>query len=651
MEKRSDDVPRFRPRIGGRRGQVPYQRAPRFIRSVLARARLRFVRVAGIGRAPIARKVGSRRAADVARPSTSARRCVIKARVVRLTDGGIAAARLHLAYIERDGVERDGSPGRLYGEAESVDRDVLAKPIRGERHQFRFIVSPEDDVDLTSFTRELMAAVERDLSVRLRWGAVNHHDTDNPHAHVVVRGVDAAGRQVRIDREYISNWMRWQAQHILTAELGPRLAHDVERQLDREVGQERLTSLDHRLARALGPDQSTDLRRLAAVSGPSIRRRLVGRLQALETLQLASRTGAGAWQLVANWQEALRDLGERGDIIKRIHRVLGEGGDPARYRIFDGAAERPAAEGVVRRKGLHDELRGDAFAIVETPRGEAAYVRLDAAAAASLVEGSIVSAGVERQSWAKPMDRVLAQVARESGGVYDSAAHLDALRRRPLVVAGKSVRPEDVVEANVRRLSRLERYRLVAPAGVGRWTVPADLLETLASREFTHPQRAVRVKPLGPAVGVQITARYACWLDEQDPAAPRAPYGFGATLDGALEDRVRFVRDLGIPTEPRERRLLALGRLERLDVARRLAAARGARAVEDPLPSMRGRLLAAGRSAAGADLACVHDEAGKRLVVIALPPDVRRLLGQPVTLERDAAGRVVVRSDGLKRGG
>jgi type IV secretory pathway VirD2 relaxase len=93
-----------------------------------------------------------------------------------------------------------------------------------------------------------MAAVEHDLSVRLQWGAVNHHDTDNPHAHVVVRGVDMAGRQVRIDRAYISNWMRWQAQHILTADLGPRLAFDVERQLDREVGQERLTSLDHRLA-------------------------------------------------------------------------------------------------------------------------------------------------------------------------------------------------------------------------------------------------------------------------------------------------------------------------------------------------------------------------------------------------------------------
>jgi type IV secretory pathway VirD2 relaxase len=618
---------------------------------VLARARLRFVRVARIGRAPVARQGGSRRAADVARPSTSARRCVVKARVVRLTDGGIAAARLHLAYIERDGVERDGSPGRLYGAAETVERDALAETLAGERHQFRFIVSPEDDVDLTSFTRQLMAAVERDLSVRLRWGAVNHHDTDNPHAHVVVRGVDAAGRQVRIDREYISNWMRWQAQHILTSELGPRLAHDVERQLDREVAQERLTSLDHRLARALAPDQSTDLRRLAAVSGPSIRRRLVGRLQALEAMQLAARKGKGAWQLAANWQEALRDLGERGDIIKRIHRALGDGGDPARYRVFDGAAERPPLEGVVRRKGLHDELRGDVFAIVETPRGDAAYVRLDAPAAASVVEGSIVNVAVERQSWAKPMDRVLVQVAREGGGVYDPAAHLDALRRRPLVVAGKSVRPEDVVEANVRRLSRLERYRLVSPIGGGRWRVPPDLLETLASREGTHPRRTVRVRAVGPSVSGQIAARHSCWLDDQDPSAPRAPYGFGAALGAALEERARFLRGLGIPAEPSEPRALGLARLERFDVARRLATARGATAVADPPTVMRGRLLAAGRTVAGVELACVHDEAGKRLVVISLPPDGRLLLGQTVTLERDTAGRVVVRRDGLRRGG
>jgi type IV secretory pathway VirD2 relaxase len=44
-----------------------------------------------------------------------------------------------------------------------------------------------------------MRQVEKDLAVRLRWGAVNHYNTDNPHVHIVVRGVDQAGHEVWID--------------------------------------------------------------------------------------------------------------------------------------------------------------------------------------------------------------------------------------------------------------------------------------------------------------------------------------------------------------------------------------------------------------------------------------------------------------------
>ena len=74
-----------------------------------------------------------------------------------------------------------------------------------------------------------MARVEKDLGQRLEWAAVNHHDTDHPHAHIVVRGVDARGREVRFDREYISNGLRWRAQELATQELGPRTELEVRR--------------------------------------------------------------------------------------------------------------------------------------------------------------------------------------------------------------------------------------------------------------------------------------------------------------------------------------------------------------------------------------------------------------------------------------
>jgi type IV secretory pathway VirD2 relaxase len=105
---------------------------------------------------------------------------VVKAHVVRLTATGAKAASLHLRYIERDGVEKDGSNGVLYTADGSIGADVFEQPRLDEKHQFRLIVSPEDagELELTDFVRRLMARVERDLDRRLEWAAVNHHDTD-----------------------------------------------------------------------------------------------------------------------------------------------------------------------------------------------------------------------------------------------------------------------------------------------------------------------------------------------------------------------------------------------------------------------------------------------------------------------------------------
>jgi type IV secretory pathway VirD2 relaxase len=108
--------------------------------------------------------------------------------------------------------------------------------VQGEKHQFRFILSPEDgeELDMPSYVRRFMAQVEKDLGRRLDWAAVNHHDTDNPHAHIVIRGVDRHGLPVRFDREYISNGMRARAQELATLDLGPRTQLDLQRARARE---------------------------------------------------------------------------------------------------------------------------------------------------------------------------------------------------------------------------------------------------------------------------------------------------------------------------------------------------------------------------------------------------------------------------------
>jgi type IV secretory pathway VirD2 relaxase len=236
---------------------------------------------------------------------------------VRLTASGAKAAALHLRYIERDGVEKDGSKGVLYGPDGPVPRQTFEEPRFGESHQFRFIVSPEDarELELTAYVRRLMARIEKDLGREVEWAAVNHHDTGHPHAHIVVRGIARDGRELRFDRSYVASGMRWRAQEIATQELGPRHEVEVQRAHSREVIQERFTSLDRELER-LARDGGLDLRspqRHTRVD-PSI---LLSRLEHLETMGLAERRSANVWSQSTDWQKDLRELGARGDILCR----------------------------------------------------------------------------------------------------------------------------------------------------------------------------------------------------------------------------------------------------------------------------------------------------------------------------------------------
>jgi type IV secretory pathway VirD2 relaxase len=104
-------------------------------------------------------------------PRANARRVVVKAHYVKLTASGAKAARLHLRYIERDGVEPDGSKGVLYGADGPVPRATFEEPRLGEKHQFRLVISPEDahELDMTAYVRSFMARVEKDLGRKGPW--------------------------------------------------------------------------------------------------------------------------------------------------------------------------------------------------------------------------------------------------------------------------------------------------------------------------------------------------------------------------------------------------------------------------------------------------------------------------------------------------
>lgn len=255
-----------------------------------------------------------------------ARRVVIKTRLVNLQRAGARSTEKHLRYIERDGVTRDGQRGQLYGpDIDLADANAFEQRSRGDRHQFRFILSADDAQDLgdlTAFTRAHMRQVERDLGTRLDWVAVNHWDTDNPHTHIVLRGKDDRGADLVIARDYIGRGMRARASELLTDWLGPRTQREIERSRLRETTQDRWTGLDRALSAAIR-DGVVDLHK---VPGDLGRRRhralLVGRLQHLAELGLAEKGRGASWTIRADTERTLRAMGERGDIVRTLQRTV-----------------------------------------------------------------------------------------------------------------------------------------------------------------------------------------------------------------------------------------------------------------------------------------------------------------------------------------
>src|ERR1700681_782081 len=90
-------------------------------------------RIRSAGRSAV-RRLQARSRIAVGQPGPDARRVVIKAHVARLTATGAKAASLHLRYIQRDGIEKDGSKGVLYDASGPARSRAFEQPRLGEKH-------------------------------------------------------------------------------------------------------------------------------------------------------------------------------------------------------------------------------------------------------------------------------------------------------------------------------------------------------------------------------------------------------------------------------------------------------------------------------------------------------------------------------------
>lgn len=354
---------RTRLRPGRVRSEDSAHRAKR-LRAAVARGRRKY---GAVKARPLARSWHTARSAL---SSPLVQRSIVKVRFVANRSRG--GWRAHGRYLSREDAQREGERGRGFDASSnevSIEDRLGAWQKAGDSRLWKVIVSPEQaqQLDLREHTRSLVAAMESDLGLRLEWTAIDHHNTAHPHVHLVVRGVRDDGRTLAIPNAYVREGIRARSQELATRSLGYRTEHDRDLARERAIRAPHFGELDAILAREAGPGRTITFDGAGSRTARqrALRTRLIGRIQFLESADLASRLGAHTWQLAAEHRPALQQMQLLRDVTKSVARG-------------DVLLENPDAPQslVVLQPG--DLVRGRVAGVVRLDMEERAYLVLEA---------------------------------------------------------------------------------------------------------------------------------------------------------------------------------------------------------------------------------------------------------------------------------
>ncbi|MGD0461907.1 MAG: DUF3363 domain-containing protein [Tepidisphaeraceae bacterium] len=336
----------------------------------------------------------------------------------------------HTGYLARDSASRDGERGTFFGaQEERLDGRSVTREWEGDRHHFRLILSPEkgyDIADMRAYVRDVMQRVERDVGTKLDWIAIEHHNTDNPHAHILFRGKDEQGQDLILRREYIGYGIRQRASEAATDLLGERTVREMEQAREKEVQAERFTSLDRTIERNMDEKHVIDVSPDVQIGWRRSDRPLViGRLQWLEKMDLAEKVRGTKWQLEPDFKQQLMDLGAHHDIIKQLYGSLG---NQSMYVSREPITQ--AVSGEVVALGRVDEITDRRFVVIREETGTMRYARVqDGEAYQSLSIGNVAELGRAAQERREIAQEIVEQ-AKANDGIYSPTKHLDNLLDR-----------------------------------------------------------------------------------------------------------------------------------------------------------------------------------------------------------------------------
>lgn len=450
------------------------------------------------------------------------RRVIVKARYAVIKAGDLGSARAHLHYILRDGVTREGEAGQLYTASDDyADAAAFLQRSENDPHQFRFIIAPEDSdriADLKPFIRDLVAQMEHDLDARLDWVAVDHFNTGHPHTHLVIRGRDRDGRELVMARDYIAYGVRARAQALVTLELGPETEIERLRKLTKEVDQERLTRLDRKIVgRAVDGILTVTAAHASDAQPQSL---LIGRLQTLGRLGLATELQPGVWRLDPALEPKLRALGERADTFKMMQRALREAGierGAADLAVFERGTRKAPVIGKVAGMGMVDEITDRSWVVIDAFDGRVHYAELGRLTPSEVPSRGMIVALTGDQLNGKPTStprlEVLSTVELKQLPAYDGPTWLDRmlLTHRKLEDRSRGFAVE-LNEALAVRAEWLTSKGLARRTSTGELEIKPQLIAALRDRETLRLanvlSRELRAAYLPLEPGARISGTY-----------------------------------------------------------------------------------------------------------------------------------------------
>lgn len=246
----------------------------------------------------------------------------------------------------------------------------------GDERMFKIIVSPEfgERMNLEKHSRDLMRRIEQSLITKLEWVAVVHHNTEHPHVHIALRGLDDRGAALTLPRAFIRSGIRRHAEELATKELGFRTERDALEAQRREVQQLRFTSLDRVIQRSQAEHEDyftvrrepvEPWRRYAKAQDQYV----LARLAKLAQIGLAARADRHSWLVRGDFEDVLRTMQQTNDRQKMLARHAALVSDP---RLPLQITQFPAIsllEGRVLGHG-HEESTGRPYLLLEGVEGK-----------------------------------------------------------------------------------------------------------------------------------------------------------------------------------------------------------------------------------------------------------------------------------------